>query len=79
MDWFERHRLLSIGLFLLIIWGIIFVFLYLKADEITKDPCSICAKELGDKIVCTTGGFGPITKTYYENGSINLDFPKRLF
>lgn len=46
-------------------------FFYLKADEITKDPCSICAEYMGDTVTCTTGTFQPISKIYYQNGSIS--------
>lgn len=70
MDWFDNHRMLTMGIFLLIIWFSILGFLYLKADEITKDPCSICAKGHGDKVICTIGGTIPVSRIYNPNGSI---------
>lgn len=74
-DWFERHRLITVGIFLLIIWGSIWVLLYLKADEVTKDPCSVCAKFHGEDVTCSVGKTYIVKRIYHENGSIYDDIP----
>lgn len=57
---------------LMLIWGSIFLLFYLKADEVTKDPCSICSKRMGKDVLCTqinTKSSNPATRIYYPNGS----------
>lgn len=51
-------------------------FYYLKADEVTRDPCSICAERMGEKVICTTGDFIPIRMIFYPNKTIDADGPK---
>ena len=72
-----KNKIVNLGkanwwiiLILLLMWGTIIGFFYLKADEVTKDPCSICAERMGEKVVCTIGGIIPISKLYYPNGTI---------
>lgn len=77
-DWFDNHRILSFGIFLLIIWGSIFTLLYLKADEITKHPCQICSEKMGKDLMCVTQGINPIQIKFYENGTIDRTEPGRL-
>ena len=68
--WITDDRFKWISLLLFLIFVIVMLFFYLKADEITKDPCSICSKYLGEKVVCTTGDFMPIQREYYPNNTI---------
>lgn len=68
-DWLEQHRFVTLSFVLLIIFLIIISFLVLKADEITRDPCSICAEKMGEDVSCTLMRGIPITKTYLPNGS----------
>jgi len=70
MKWIEEHKLTSVIIVMLIIWFSLLSFWFLKADEITKDPCSICAERHGEKILCTTNGIYPITRSYETNGTI---------
>jgi|SRR3990172_5487344 len=68
--WFEKNRFMVIVFVMLIIWGSILIFLAIKTEEITKDPCSICSKRLGADIICyQTKGISE-RRRYYENGSI---------
>lgn len=60
---------------MLLIWSSLLGFWYLKAEEISKDPCAICAKKMADKVTCTIGGTVPIARYYYPNGSIYEDRP----
>jgi len=67
---FSWRRLILVAIFLLLIFFGLITLLYLKADEITKDPCSICSQRMGEQVVCTTGEFKVISRIYYPNGSI---------
>ena len=49
------------------------VLIYLKADEITKDPCSICSKQMGKAVFCTTQTAIAVTRTYLPNGTVYDD------
>ena len=43
-------------------------FYYLKADEVTNSPCEVCAKKLGENVMCSTDSGGMIiSRTYYPN------------
>lgn len=64
---------------MVIVWGSVFVLLYLKADEITKDPCEICARVMGEDVKCTlTTGYVPVNRIYYSNGTI-VDEDVKIF
>jgi len=65
-----RERYIVIVIVLICMWLGLMLFFYLKADEVTKDPCSICANRVGENIICTTSGLQPITRIYYPNFSI---------
>lgn len=58
---------------LMLMWFSIVALFYLKSDEVTKHPCNVCAKKLGDDVVCSyanpkTFEFGSII--FSPNGSI---------
>lgn len=58
-------RLLYIFMIFLIVWGSLFTLFWLKTDEITKNPCKICAEKLGEDVMCwTIDNKMPITKTF---------------
>ena len=78
-DWFQRHRMITIGIFLLIIWFTIFYMLWAKADEVTKDPCAVCSERMGEQVVCTIGEAIPVSRYYYPNGSLYEDKDKIKF
>ena len=62
-----NSRFKYIGIILLIIWIGFMVFFFIKADEITKNPCSICAEKSGENVLCT---IGTLQRTYYPNYTI---------
>jgi len=69
--WITNSRFKFIALLLIIIWLGFMTLFYFKADEITKDPCSICAERMGEQVVCTTNAeFVPVSRIYYPNGTI---------
>ena len=69
--WITNSRFKYISVLLIIIWIGFMVLFYLKADEVTKDPCSICSKKMGEQVVCTRNTeFVPVSRIYYPNGTI---------
>lgn len=71
----NMKRVIILAIFLLLIWGSIWFLIYLKADEVTRDPCSICAEKIGDNITCylqSSGGI--ITRIYFQNNTIVQTF-----
>jgi len=68
--WITDNRFKFIAILLMLIFFTLMALLYFKADEVTKDPCSICAKKMGEEVVCITGGIKPIQRTFYPNYSV---------
>ena len=63
--WITNSRFKLIAIILFLMFVLIMVLLYLKADEITKHPCEVCAKKIGDGVICYIhGGGGIITKEF---------------
>jgi hypothetical protein len=67
--WISNRRFVIIAVILLLMWAWIMLFLYLKADEITKNPCSVCAKKMGETVKCTVmePGLESQTLVFYPN------------
>lgn len=57
--WITNSRFKYIGIIILLIWILFIAFLYFKAEEITKDPCNLCAKRLGKDITCNVAELNP--------------------
>jgi len=69
--WITNSRFRIIIIVMLIIWISMFALFYMKADEVTKDPCSVCANRIGEEVTCGVGNSGRIIKqTYYPNFTI---------
>lgn len=68
--WLSKGRFTALAIILLLMWAITIGFLYLKADEVTKNPCQVCAKRMGQTILCTTTDFMPISRYFEPNGTI---------
>ena len=65
----KRFYIILIVLF--IMWLGVMTLFYLKSDEVTQSPCEICAKKLGENVVCSIGDSGQIIKrTFYPNLTI---------
>lgn len=67
--WLDRHRFLAIAIILLIMWSGFMVFYYLKAEEITTDPCGVCARKYDYPVILQSKGTIPVTRVFYPNGS----------
>lgn len=74
-SWMQAHQFTVVILVLVFVWSTLIIFYFIKADEVTRDPCSICAERMGKDVVCTMMQTHPVSKTYYPNGSSddNLD------
>lgn len=70
-------RFYVIAVILIVMWLGLMLFFYLKADEVTKDPCSVCARRLGNDVICYAQGNSPVIakRIYYQNYSILTDVP----
>lgn len=55
---------------LVLMWCILIVFFYLKADEVTKHPCQVCAQKIGREVFCTAQGASML---FHPNGSIEVE------
>lgn len=72
-DWFDRHRFIVVIIAILLAWSPIVWLIYDKADEMTRQPCQLCAMKMGSTVSCTAYGGIPIHKNFYVNGSITDD------
>lgn len=72
IDYFGgEKRFYIIMITLILMWGVMIGFYYLKADEVTKDPCSVCAKKIQEDVTCTIGSKGIVVeRIYYPNFTI---------
>jgi len=71
--WITNNRFKFIAMLLLIIFLVFMFVIYSKADEVTRDPCSICSERMGEEVVCMTQGTPQLERTYLPNGSIFND------
>ena len=71
IEFYGEKRFYIILITLITMWIILIGFLYLKADEVTKDPCSVCAKKMGEEVTCRVGTNLISEKTFYPNFSIS--------
>ena len=53
--WITNSRFKYIGLILLIMFIVFMFLLYLKADELTNNPCQLCAEKIGEDVYCRMG------------------------
>lgn len=67
----SRYKFMVIAL--LIIFLSIMTLFYLKADEVTKDPCSICAERYEEPVVCILPGTTPIERIFFPNETVITD------
>jgi len=67
LDYFGGPKRFYIILFvLLFMWCGIMGFLYLKADEVTRHPCEVCAKKLNEDVTCSAMGSGYISNRVFH-------------
>lgn len=73
---FKRFETIFIGAVVLIVWIVLIIFFVRYGESVQKDPCSICAKRMGDNVVCRTENTILVSRIYYPNGTIEDIVPK---
>lgn len=68
-----KDRFYVVVVLLMIMWIGLMLFFYLKADEVTHDPCGVCANKMGKDVTCTTTGMLVLRRTYHPNYSIEQE------
>lgn len=69
--WITDSRFKIILVFFFIMWLGLMGLFYLKAEEVTKNPCQICAKKIGEEVLCTYGkGFERYSIVFYPNFTV---------
>lgn len=61
-------RFYTLLVVLFVMWLGVMGLFYLKADEVTHNPCELCAERLDREIFCTIAGGGSINnQIFYPN------------
>lgn len=68
--WLTDSRFKFTALALLFMWILFMVFFFMKAHEITTDPCTVCSERYSEAVVCTIGGTIPVSRNFYPNGTV---------
>ena len=50
-----NSRFKYIGLILFLMFVVFMFLIYLKADELTHNPCQLCAEKMGESVICYVG------------------------
>jgi len=53
--WITDSRFKWISLLLFLMFLVFMLLIFMKADEITRNPCQICAGQSGEDVVCYAG------------------------
>ena len=69
-----EKRFYIIMIVLIIMWVGVMALFYLKADEVTNSPCSVCAKKLQEEVVCSIRGQGKIVRRVFYPNLTTKDF-----
>ncbi len=64
--WITNNRFKYIGLILFLMFVFFMVLIYLKADELTHNPCELCAEKVGENVYCI---IGDQQRTFFPNFS----------
>ena len=76
----KNKQYLIMAICLMIMWISIIAVVYMKMEEVTKDPCSICARRMGEKVRCTIDKSAvPLSMEFYPNGTIHKELYPDVF
>lgn len=53
--WITNSRFKFIAILLVFIFLVFMALIFMRGTEIANDPCSICAKQLGEDVRCFSG------------------------
>ncbi len=62
-----NRKFIIVVVVLILIWGSFFIYFIKYGNEVRNDPCSVCAKKMGEEVSCTASG---ILRVYYPDGEI---------
>jgi len=70
--WITNSRFKFIAILLFLMFLVFMLLIFMRGTEIANDPCSICAKKMGEDVTCSSG-YGLDQKVIvYEANSIEL-------
>lgn len=70
--WITNDRFKLIVIVLLLMWIGFMAFFYLKAEEITKNPCQVCARQMGTDVSCSLYDGSGTIKIFHKDYSVDL-------
>ena len=50
-----NSRFKYIGIILFLMFVVFMTLIYFKADELTHNPCQLCAEKMGESVYCYSG------------------------
>lgn len=53
--WITNSRFKFIAILLVFIFLVFMALIFMRGTEIANDPCSICAKKMGEDVTCFSG------------------------
>lgn len=65
--WVTNNRFKYIGIILFLMFLVFMALIYFKADELTHNPCQLCAKKMGENVYCSVGD---LQRTFNPNFSV---------
>ena len=68
--WITDSRFKWISLLLVLIFLILMAVIVWQGENISKNACQICAKQMGEDVICTLGGYNSIQRIYHPDYSI---------
>ena len=77
MSWIEKHKFTSTIVVMAVIWSSLLIYFIIYGQAIMQDPCSSCAKQMGEDVRCTAGNYLLSHKTFFVNGSTFEEYPER--
>jgi len=76
--WITDSRFKFIAVILFLMFLIFMGLIYMRGTEIANDPCSICAKKMGEDVTCMTGSGLDMKQIVYDGDDIteeNIPLP----
>jgi len=70
--WVRKYQFPIVVIVVVIMWTLTLFWLFQYGEELVQNPCSICAKEMGEDVMCSTQTAVLVTKTFHINGTTSL-------
>jgi len=65
--WITNSRFKYIALLLFLMFLVFMLVIFLKANELTHNPCQLCAEKMGEQVTCYSG---TMQRIYYPNFTV---------